>query len=200
MIAFKKIEEDIWIFIEKNKILIFFIIITALSVFLRISLYGFTFGDYDMFLEPWFYELKDGGGLWALNKNIGNYNAPYMTVLALLTYLPLSPLISIKTFSVIFDYICAIAVALISFEVLKGNKYRKMIALTLYGCVIFLPTVFLNSACWAQSDSIYTAFALLSLLFLIKKKYFRAFLFLGISFSFKLQFIFILPLYILNKT
>ncbi len=60
-----------------------------------------------------------------------------------------------------------------------------------------LPTVFLNSAHWGQADSIYTTFILISLYYLLKKKYLPSFIFLGISFAFKLQFIFILPLYIL---
>ena len=63
--------------------------------------------------------------------------------------------------------------------------------------MILLPTVILNSAWWGQADSIYTAFILISIVYLLKKRYFLSFVFLGISFSFKLQFIFILPLYIL---
>ena len=120
-----------------------------------------------------------------------------MTILALLTYLPISSLVSIKTVSVIFDFVCAMAVAKIAIYVLKDNKHKLSIALLLYAITLFLPTVFLNSSCWAQSDSIYTAFILISLLYLIKQKYVKAFIFLGIAFSFKLQFIFILPLYIL---
>ena len=141
--------------------------------------------------------LKSGGGLFALNKNIGNYNAPYMTILALLTYLPIPSLISIKAVSIIFDFVCAITVSKIALLILKENKHKEKIALILYSIVLFLPTVFLNSAYWGQADSIYTAFVLLSLLYLIKEKYIWSFIFLGIAFSFKLQFIFILPLYIL---
>lgn len=193
----KKISEKIWNFIDKNKIIIFLIIITILSLALRFSLFSYDFGDYDMFLKPWFEQIKEGGGLFALNQNIGNYNAPYITILALLTYLPFDSLISIKMVSLIFDYVCAVALAKIALHVLKENKNREKVALLLYSITIFLPTVFLNSSCWAQADSIYAAFVMISLLYLIKKKYTRAFIFLGIAFSFKLQFIFILPLYIL---
>lgn len=120
-----------------------------------------------------------------------------MTILAFLTYLPISPLISIKLVSVIFDFVCAIAVAKIALYVFKDNKHKNAIALLVYSATLFLPTVFLNSSGWGQADSIYTAFILLSLLYLIKQKYIKAFVFLGIAFAFKLQFIFILPLYIL---
>ncbi len=193
----KEMSKKIWDNIEKNKVFIFFAIITILAIALRMSLFSYDYGDYDMFLKPWFDELKAGGGLLALGQGIGNYNAPYMTILALLTYLPFDSLISIKTVSVIFDFVCAITVAIIVETLLKNNKHKDSIALIFYGLVLFLPTVFLNSSCWGQADSIYTAFVLLSLLYLIKQKYTRAFIFLGIAFSFKLQFIFILPLYIL---
>ena len=193
----KEISKKIWDFIDKYKIWIFVAIITILAFCIRISLFSSTFGDYEMFIEPWFNELKEGGGLLALGKGIGNYNAPYMTILALLTYLPIPSLISVKLVSVIFDFICAIAVAKITLYVLKDNKHKSAIALVLYGITLFLPTVFLNSAFWGQADSIYTAFILLSLLYLMKQKYIKAFVFLGVAFAFKLQFIFILPLFIL---
>lgn len=120
-----------------------------------------------------------------------------MTILALLTYLPIPSLISIKLVSVIFDFVCAVAVGKIALFVLKDNKHKEKLALLLYSVVLLLPTVFLNSAYWGQADSIYTAFILVSLLCLIKQKYIKSFILLGIAFSFKLQFIFILPLYIL---
>ena len=193
----EKVREKIWGFIDENKIFIFLVIITSFAIFLRLQMYTYTFGDYEMFLEPWFNELKAGGGLAALGKGIGNYNPPYMTILALLTYLPFKPIESIRTVSVIFDFVCAVTVAMIAIHIFKNNKHREKIALLGYSLTLFLPTVFLNSACWSQADSIYTAFVLISLLCLMKQKYIKAFIFLGVAFSFKLQFIFILPLYIL---
>lgn len=189
--------KKIWDLIDKHKNVLLFLIITTMSIYIRISLFKFESGDYVWCLEPWFYQLKDNGGLSALKLNIGNYNMPYLTVMALLTYLPLNPIISIKLFSVIFDYVCAFAIFGIVQIVLKNNKHKEFISIVFYGIVLFLPTVILNSACWGQADSIYTAFALLAVLALLREKYLKAFVFLGISFAFKLQFIFILPLFVL---
>lgn len=194
----KKInEKSIMNYIEKHKFFIFFLIITALSLLLRSKMFNFVSDDYRDFLGPWFNQLKDGGGLFALKNQIGNYNAPYLTIMALLTYIPIPSLISIKLVSIIFDYLCAFAVAKIIEVLLKDNKNKQIFMLIGYSLVVFLPTVFLNSACWGQADSIYTAFVLFSLLYLFKKKYTKSFIFLGIAFSFKLQIVFILPLYIL---
>ena len=76
---------------------------------------------------------------------------------------------------------------------LSNRKYAYLSWLV----ILFLPTVILNGSVWAQCDSIYTTFVLLSLYLLLKEKYSLSFLSLGIAFSFKLQFIFILPLFII---
>ena len=193
----KNINKKFWNFIEKNYFKIFFIILTLLSLLIRIKLLKYPSGEYDMFLKPWFDNLKNNGGLFGIAKDISNYNAPYITILALLTYLPIDSVISIKLVSITFDYICAYTVLLIIKELFKENKYQNKLSLLSYFIIIFLPTVFLNSSYWAQSDSIYTAFTLISILYLLKKDYLKSFIYLGIAFSFKLQTIFILPLYIL---
>lgn len=189
--------EKIWKYIEKNCINIFYIIITILSLIIRYSVIKIHNGDYTGCLEPWFNELLENGGFKALNRPIGNYNMPYLTILAFLTYLPIKSMISIKAVSIIFDYVCAIAVVKIARMIIKDESKKDFISVILYGIVLFLPTVVLNSAWWGQCDSIYVGFMLISILFLMKKEYLKSFIFLGISFSFKLQFIFILPLYIL---
>lgn len=193
----KKVEDKIFEFIDKYKFIIFFILITVLSLLVRIVSINFESMDYKNFLEPWFNELKEYGGFKALNRDIGNYNAPYMTILAFLTYLPIKPIISIKAVSIVFDYLCAFAVVKIVKIILKDNKDENYISLILYGIIIFLPTIVLNGACWGQADSIYVAFILFSIKCLLEEKYIKSFILLGISFAFKLQFMFILPLYIL---
>jgi len=72
----------------------------------------------------------------------------------------------------------------------------KLYALIAYASILFLPTVILNGSYWGQCDCIYTTFAILALLNLLKDKYFKAFIFLGMSFAFKLQFVFLLPVFI----
>lgn len=189
--------EKIWDFIERKKFIIFFIIITVIALLARTSVLNFISGDYYACVEPWFYELKRNGGLSALSLDIGNYNLPYLTILAILTYLPIEPIVSIKMVSITFDFVCALAVMKMVYIILKDNKNKDFIALLLYGIVLFLPTVLLNSACWGQADSIYVAFILLAISALLEEKYLKAFIYLGVSFAFKLQFVFILPLFVL---
>lgn len=189
--------EKIWDFIERKKFIIFFVIITSISIVVRTTLIDFVSGDMSACLQPWFHQLKNNGGLLALKLDIGNYNAPYLTILALLTYIQQEPILLIKMVSIVFDYICAFAVMKIVYSIFEDNKNKDFFALIAYSVILFLPTVILNSACWGQADSIYSAFILLSISYLIDEKYFKSFVFLGISFAFKLQFMFVLPLYVL---
>ena len=193
----KKVNETIWNFIEKYHNWIYFILITILAIIARVLLIKYKSGDYKLFLEPWFNTLNMYGGLGGLAHDVGNYTPIYMTILAILTYFPVSSLVSIKIVSIIFDFIGAIAVKKIVEELLANKKYKEKVSLLMYAVCLFIPTVLLNSAYWAQSDSIYTAFALLSVLYLIRKNYKLAFILFGISLSFKLQAIFIFPLYVL---
>lgn len=192
-----KLNQKIWNFIEKEKNFIFFIIITIIAWTVRMLFISNISGDFNAFIEKWFYELQNNGGLYGLKLDIGDYNPSYLTILALLTYLPIKPIVSIKMVSIIFDYICALTMMRIVKILLKDNKNKDFFGLITYAVVLFLPTVILNSSCWGQADSIYVAFILISIRYLLEEKYLKAFIFLGISFAFKLQFIFILPLYIL---
>lgn len=190
-----KYEKKIVEFCEKHFMAIGFIAITILALILRISLFKFETGDYLVFLKNWFDYLKSNGGFWALKSYPGDYNAPYMTIMSLLTYLPINSLYSIKCVSVFFDFVLAFASAALVKEIVPKSK--KFYSFLTYCIVLFLPTVVLNGAMWGQCDSIYTSFIILSLLFLVKEKYIPSFVFLGVAFSFKLQFMFILPLYII---
>ena len=192
-----KVERNLLNLCIKYKYLLTFVIVTAAALILRAKLLPFISRDMELFLLPWFNELKSGGGLLALSHYPGDYNAPYMTLMALLSYLPVEPVVSIKCISIFFDFMLALSALKLGQTISAKVKGSTVFALILYTAVLFFPTVYLNSAMWGQCDSIYTTFVLLSLTFLVKEKYPVSFILLGVAFSFKLQFIFILPLYII---
>lgn len=181
--------------VKKVKLLKFMIIlfIFVMSIYIRRSFLPIKTGDYDYFLKRWFDTIKENGGIFALKMSIGDYNLPYLQILAILTYLPINSLISIKMVSIIFDYLGAIFCGLIVYQFTKN----KDLAIIDFAITILLPTVLLNSSAWGQCDFIYTSFIILSLLFLFKDKFIKSFIFLGIAFAFKLQTIFVLPVFIL---
>ncbi len=190
-----KKEKQLLEFLKKNYLIIFIIFITIIAILVRVKMFSYDKGDYANFLKPWFDTLKSNDGLKALASYEGDYNLPYVTIMALLTYLPVNSLFSIKIVSVIFDFTLALSCAVLVKELVKKNK-KEFFVIT-YTIVLFIPSVLMNGAYWGQCDSIYATFVILSLLFLLKEKYTLSFIMLGFAFSFKLQFIFILPLYII---
>lgn len=176
-------KKEIWIIVS----------VTILSLILRALWLNGKSGDYLGFLKIWVDNIRELGYFKSLKYNIGNYNVPYVIILTLISFLKCEPLYPIKIVSIIFDFVCAIYGGKIVYNITKNKIYT----LITYSVLLFLPTMLVNGSMWGQCDSIYAAFTLISLYYLIKKKYVLSFIFLGVSFAFKLQFIFILPLYVL---
>ncbi len=164
--------------------------IVVLALLMRKDLLPIHSADYTVYLSPWYDFIKSHGGILALKYNFSNYNESYLYLLIIATLLPLSKITAIKSISIFFDLVLAGLVYL-----LVRNKYGKSY-LPIFAAlvVLFLPTVFINSSLWAQSDSIYTTFSLAGLTFLLCKKQFWACVFFGVAFAFKLQAIFLFPL------
>lgn len=172
-----------------------YFIISVLLLLLAFSLRGSVFGyetlDYQNFLTKWVDFFRENGGFAALSRPVGNYNIPYLYFLALFSYFDVKDLYLIKALSVFFDVILAwAAMGLVSrFTQAPGR---------LLGCffaVLFLPSVFLNSSVWAQCDSIYAALALLGIYLALKDRPCLSMICAAMAFGFKLQAVFILPVY-----
>lgn len=189
-----KIEKKIIEFVEKNKMWIFLSAITILALIVRYKLLDFKSDDYISFLKGWFDFFRQNG-FAGLKNYPGDYNAPYMTIMALLSYIPIKDLYLIKGVSIVFDIVLAVSAALLVKELVSKDK--KWLSILTYIIVLFLPQVILNGSFWGQCDSMYTSFCILALYFLVKEKYIKSFIFLGLAFAFKLQFIFILPIFII---
>ena len=148
--------------------------------------------DYQNFLTRWVQLLKDQGGFRGLRWNIGNYNVPYLYFLAAFTYIDIRDLYLIKLLSIFFDVILAWGVMRLTYCFTD----RTGRVLGAFFVTLFLPTVVLNGAYWAQCDSIYVAFAVWSLYFALRDKPVLSILFIAISFSFKLQAVFLMPVFL----
>lgn len=187
-----KIEIKFFNFIKKHLLFISFIFITLLGLVLRYFGLGFKSGDFNVFLNLWWSQIEKSG-LEVLAKQIGNYNIPYQIIIFILTRLPIDALLGYKMLSVCFDVVLSLSSALLVFE-LTGRK-KKFLALITYMITFCSLTVVLNSAFWAQCDSIYVSFIILAIYFLIKDKTIPSYIMLGVALAFKLQVIFILPFF-----
>lgn len=177
-------------------ILLFFLF-TVSAVFMRYALRNVIAGDYKMFFEPWVATLREaGGGIRGLAAEFEyvDYTTPYLFILSCISICPfLNTLLLMKIVSIFFDFVAAFAVMAIVYDRKKSMTYGVIG----YGIFLMAPTILTNGAMWAQCDIIFTSFILWSLYFLLKDKPVPAMAFYGVAFAFKLQTLFLAPLYVI---
>ncbi len=183
-------------FVEKNVYIALLVVSTIISFLIRFAARDFASGDFFYHLSHWYDEISNAGGFAALRNQVGDYNILYQIIISVFTYTKIPPLYAYKIISVVFDYSLAVGAGFLVCILTSDRFVIKTFTIT-YSVVILLPTVIFNSSFWAQCDSIFTFFIVLALLCIRKEKDILAFVFLGISCAFKLQFIFIIPFFIL---
>ena len=146
--------------------------------------------DYRDFLHPWVEFYRQNLGFHSISYPLGNYNIPYLYFLCLFSYLPIRDLFLIKLLSIFFDVLLAFFA--MKLTALQGQ--RRGVQLACFFTVLFLPTVVLNGALWGQCDSIYAALALLGLWLALSERPVLSVLCFTLSFGFKLQAVFLLPI------
>lgn len=173
------------------------LVLTGFALIMRYALRNVVAGDYKMFFEPWVATLREaGGGIKGLSAEFEyvDYTTPYLTILSFISICPfLNTLLLMKLVSIFFDFVAAFAVMAIVYDRTKNMTY----GILGYGALLMVPTVLTNGAMWAQCDIIFTSFVLWSLYFMLKDKPAWSMAFYGIAFAFKLQTLFLAPLYVI---
>lgn len=173
------------------------IIICALLLILAMALRAYVFdyrtGDYNDFLSRWVEFYRQNGGFRGLAQSVGNYNLPYLYFLAAFSYLDVPDLYLIKLLSVFFDLVLAWGIARL---VYIFNNNRTVI-ISAFFVTLFLPSVLLNGALWGQCDSIYAAFAVWSIVFALSDRPILSVISIALSFAFKLQAVFLMPVFLI---
>ncbi len=164
----------------------------AIGLFLRLFFLDHQTHDYQTFLAQWAAFFRNNGGFAALKEPVGNYNVPYLYFMAAISYLPVPDLYLIKIGSVLCDVLLAWGGLRLTRHFTQDNSPAPLIC---FGLLFLLPTVLLNGACWAQCDSLYSALILLSLSSALDEHPKTSVLLLALAFSFKLQTIFVIPLW-----
>lgn len=191
--------------LDHHGLLLFAIFLSLCALGIRYAVFKYPSHDIYAFIFPWIRNFRENGNLAYLKNMQGDYPPLYMTLLALMSYLPAGPEITtqrytyflydmfyVKTLSFIFDFVLAFGIyKLVSLK----NKDNHLLCFISYVVPLFLPTVLVNSAFWGQCDVIYVSLVVWSVYFVLKDKGITASIFLGLAFSHKLQTIFIIPLY-----
>lgn len=190
---------------DKYGFVIVLALIATLSLVLRYIIAPIPSHDLYAFIFPWLNNFRANGNLAYLGAMQGDYPPLYMILLALISYLPSGTLVEsfeyqyflndiyyVKSLSFIFDFVIAFGVYSIVTHIYKENKGLRIVAFAL---PLLLPTVLTNSAFWGQCDAIYVGCIVWAVYFLIKEKPIWSSVFIGLAFAFKIQTIFIIPLF-----
>lgn len=147
--------------------------------------------DMEAGLFKWYGFILKRGFANAFKENFALYTPPYLYLLWLGTLVDgiVSRVTLIKTISIGFDVVTAFYVYKIT-----DLKYKNLRVSFLSAVLAFsLPTVVLNSSYWGQCDSIYTAFLLASVYYVMVNRPGWAVFSFSLAFAFKLQAVFLLP-------
>ncbi len=150
--------------------------------------------DYIDWVSRWIGYFRDGGAWHTLGEELWacNYNVPYLYALAVISQLGLPDLYMVKLLSILFDVLLAWG-SMRLLSCICSVDGRRLVC---FHGVLCLPTVLLNGAYWGQCDSLYAAFAVWSLYFALSDRPVWSVVFAAVSFSIKLQAIFLLPIFL----
>ena len=165
------------------------------ALLVRLPWVHFISWDYTLAFGTWYEFIVDNGYFLALKYDFSNYNVLYLYLLTLAAFsLPsLTGTLIVKVLPMVFDFILAFFV----YKCVRLKYSQSETAPHLAALVTLLaPTVVLNGAIWGQNDSIYTTFLVACLYGLLSGRQVWAFIAFGISFSFKLQALFLAPLFL----
>lgn len=164
----------------------------GLALFLRALALDAQTQDYRDFLSQWAAFFRDNGGFAAIREPLGDYNVPYLYFLAAISYLPVPDLYLIKLLSVACDVLLAWSGLRLTRRLCRAGSPAP---LACFCALLLLPTAVLNGAYWGQCDSLYTFLLLLALDAALGRRPIVSAALLAAAFSFKLQAVFLLPLW-----
>ena len=166
----------------------------AALIYVRVCLFHFLSGDYNDFLAGWVESMRPLTFSQAVQSEIGNYNVPYEYLLFLISRTEWNSLYAIKTASCLFDVLGA------AYMMKLCGCYTRSIParVVAYLAALALPTVWLNSAYWAQCDMLYAALCLGMLYHTLKKQDCAAVILWALALCIKLQAVFALPVLLIG--
>ena len=175
-----------------RKLLWILLLPVGAAMLLRAACLNYTSDDYTNFLAGWVEFFRNNGGFAGLSADLGDYNVPYLYVLAAISYISIPDLYLIKLFSILADVLLAWG-GFRLVRVLRGGREGDHAPFLVFCLLLFLPTVVLNGAFWGQCDAVYGALVLHALVLALERRNSFSVALLAVAFSFKLQAIFLIP-------
>nr|WP_296068831.1 glycosyltransferase 87 family protein [uncultured Actinoplanes sp.] len=148
--------------------------------------------DMNIFFQ-WYHQLRQAGRRDGIGSGIGNYNAPFTYLLAVVASLPGPLILRMKAIFVLGDVVLAFFTYRLA--ALRWPSSRVPMAAALI--VVLLPTVVLNASFLGQIDAMWAAPAAGGVYFLLRDRPWHAVALCGVALAIKPQAVFVLPLLLL---
>ncbi|MEG1014053.1 MAG: glycosyltransferase 87 family protein [Clostridia bacterium] len=171
--------------------------VLLLGLFLRYTYLPLLVADVEFLNAPWFDAIKAGGMAAALEPSLQyNYSPLHLYLWTLATLLPWDTYTVLKLVSIAMEMLlCAACVVLLRTLLPKQNK--KLGSFVGFTLLWLNPVLLWNAAGWGQTDASFALFCVLALWLLLKEKPAWALAALGVALAWKLQAIFLLPLFMM---
>ncbi len=182
---------------RSRRLLLWMALPVAAAFLVRAMCLDYASGDYNSFLAPWVEIFRQNGGFRAVALDIGDYNAPYLYFIAAISYLRLPDLYAYKLFSILFDVLLAWGCLRLTRALrppAPDGRFDLAPALA-FALALLLPTVVLNGSYWGQCDAIYGALVVHAVALALEGRGAPSVALMAVAFSFKLQTVFLLPLW-----
>ena len=168
--------------------LCYLVALTLIGLGIRVILRVVITDDWLMYWDPWISDLKEMGFSYLATDRY-DYTPTFVYILWAISRLPINPMTAYKGLHCVLDFVAAGILGKMIWKV-TGSKRKGILS---YGLFLIVPTIWANSALWAQCDIIFMTFLLLCFYFLFEERPCIAMFFYGMAFVFKLQSLFIFP-------
>ena len=168
--------------------LLYLAALTVIGLAIRLILRVVTTDDWAMYWDPWISDLKEMGFSYLATDRY-DYTPTFVYILWVISKLPVNPMTAYKGLHIALDFVAAVIMGKIAWKV-TGSRLKSI---TAYGLMLLVPTIWANSALWAQCDIIFMTFLLLCFYYFFEDRPCLAMFFFGMAFVFKLQSLFIFP-------
>ena len=162
--------------------------LTLIGLGIRVILRVVITDDWLMYWDPWISDLKEMGFSYLATDRY-DYTPTFVYILWAISRLPINPMTTYKGLHCVLDFVAAGILGKMIWKV-TGSKRKGILS---YGLFLIVPTIWANSALWAQCDIIFMTFLLLCFYYLFEDRPCKAMFFYGMAFVFKLQSLFIFP-------
>ena len=173
-------------------------VVSLAALALRLSVLDRTNIDILNYSLPWLEQLRRQGFWKAIAHPFSevSYPPPYTYLMGLANVLlpyETDGKSVMKSIPILFDFMAAGLMFSVA-NLRWGAGWQRIVAYSLF---LFAPTVLLNGAYWGQSDIIYSTFIIASIYAVLRGSGLLAMIFFGLSFSLKLQSIWLGPFILL---